>query len=193
MPQDNAAAMHRWFEEIWNNGRDGAIDELFAEDGVMCGLAETGVEVRGPAEFRPFVDKLRGAFPDIHVTVEQTVSEGDWVAARWTVRMTHEGDGQARRGRRHVDRALPGRQAGRGMEQLGRDGHAAADRRAAGTGRCATARIVDRMNGMDMTPGLPGSSSRGAEEVGTARRRIGERRRADDAGGRSRRAGALPR
>ena len=30
--------MHRWFEEVWNNKREDAIDEMFAEDGVGYGL-----------------------------------------------------------------------------------------------------------------------------------------------------------
>jgi steroid delta-isomerase-like uncharacterized protein len=93
MLEENRQLVQRWFEEVWNQGRADAIDELFAEDGVANGLAdETGAPLRGPAAFREFHQKFRGAFPDIVVTVEDTVAEGDLVAARCSVRALHAGD-----------------------------------------------------------------------------------------------------
>jgi steroid delta-isomerase-like uncharacterized protein len=90
---DNAAVVRRWFEEVWNRGRAEAIDELFDEQGVAHGLTdETGAELRGPAHFRSFQRGFREAFPDIEVVVEDTVSEGDKVAARCSVRGRHRGD-----------------------------------------------------------------------------------------------------
>ena len=41
---------------------------------------------------KPFFQKFRAAFPDIEVVVEDTVSEGDKVAARCTVRGKHQSD-----------------------------------------------------------------------------------------------------
>ena len=46
---------------------------------------------RGPG-FKPFFQNFRAAFPDIQVVVEDTVSEGDKVAARCTVRGKHQSD-----------------------------------------------------------------------------------------------------
>ena len=90
---DNASLVRRWFEEVWNSGRAEAIDEMFAEEGVAHGLTdESGAELRGPAHFRVFHQRFREAFPDIEVVVEDTVSEGDKVAARCTVRGRHRGD-----------------------------------------------------------------------------------------------------
>jgi steroid delta-isomerase-like uncharacterized protein len=91
--EDNAAFIRRWFEEVWNKGREEAVDELFDEKGVAHGLAdETGEPLRGAAGFKPFFRRFREAFPEIEVTVEDTVSEGDKVAARCTVRGAHRGD-----------------------------------------------------------------------------------------------------
>jgi len=91
--EDLKAFIRRWFEEVWNKGREEAIDEMFAEDGVAHGLAdETGATLTGPAGFKPFFRTFRGAFPDIKVIVEDTVAEGDKVAARCTLRATHAGD-----------------------------------------------------------------------------------------------------
>ncbi|MCA1614620.1 MAG: ester cyclase [Acidobacteria bacterium] len=90
---DNAALIRRWFEEVWNKGRAEAIDELFDEEGVAHGLAGEGAEgLRGPTGFRPFHRQFREAFPGVEVVVDDTITEGDKVAARCTVRGRHEGD-----------------------------------------------------------------------------------------------------
>src|SRR4051812_24810208 len=94
MSDENKALVHRWFEEVWNKGREEAIDELFAEDGIAHGLADDeGATMRGPAGFKPFFRNFRGAFPDIQVIVEDCISEGDKVAARCRVRASHAGEG----------------------------------------------------------------------------------------------------
>ena len=92
-PEANKALIRRWFEEVWNQGRVDAIDEMFAADGVAHGLSdEPGKTMKGPDDFRPFHDIFRGAFPDIEVVVEDTIAEGDLVAARCSVRGKHTGD-----------------------------------------------------------------------------------------------------
>ena len=40
MSNENKALIHRWFEEVWNKGREEVIDELFAADGIAHGLAD---------------------------------------------------------------------------------------------------------------------------------------------------------
>ncbi|HKG13124.1 MAG TPA: ester cyclase [Pyrinomonadaceae bacterium] len=91
--EDNATIIRRWFEEVWNKGREDTIDELFSEEGVAHGLAGVADgKLRGPAGFKPFFRNFREAFPEMEVVVEDTVSEGDRVAARCTVRGRHEGD-----------------------------------------------------------------------------------------------------
>jgi steroid delta-isomerase-like uncharacterized protein len=93
MAEDNAALIRRWFEEVWNKGREEAIDEMLSEEGVAHGLGdEARQKLRGPSDFKPFFRRFRGAFPEIEVVVEETISEGDKVAARCTVRGRHRGD-----------------------------------------------------------------------------------------------------
>ena len=91
---ESGAVLRRWFDEVWNKGREEAIEEMFAADGVAHGLVdENGEELRGPAGFKPFFRRFRAAFPDIEVSVEDCICEGDRAAARCTVRAIHQGDG----------------------------------------------------------------------------------------------------
>lgn len=86
--------MHRWFEEVWNRQREDAIDEMMYEDCVTHGVTDgLGNELRGPAGFKQHFRAFTAAWPDLRVTVEETVAEGDRIVARCTVTGTHTGDG----------------------------------------------------------------------------------------------------
>lgn len=90
---DNKALVHRWFEEVWNQGREKTIDEFLGTNIVAFGLGESGTQVRGPAEFKTFFRNLKNAFPDLHITIEDTIAERDEVAVRILIEGTHQGDG----------------------------------------------------------------------------------------------------
>ena len=88
----NKALSRRWFEEVWNQRREATIDELMAPNGVAHGLAPDGSGPRhGPAAFRVFWNQFCGAFPDLHITVEDVIAEGDTVAVRIQFTGTHRG------------------------------------------------------------------------------------------------------
>jgi len=89
--QDNVALAKRWFEEVWNNRRLDAIDEMTTDDVVGHGEAEHGKDLRGKAQVRAFATNLLAAFPDIKVRPVVSVSEGDLVALRWQATMSHQG------------------------------------------------------------------------------------------------------
>ena len=89
---DNAAILRRWFEEVWNQGREETIDELLAPDAVAHDVGGAGQTHIGPAAFKPLWLQLRGAFPDIRFSIDDVVSEANKVAGRWTATMTHQGD-----------------------------------------------------------------------------------------------------
>jgi steroid delta-isomerase-like uncharacterized protein len=92
MSTESVTFVKTWFEEVWNKGRLSAIDEMLADGAVMHGLGEAGSDVSGPAGFKPFVERLRGAFSDIDVNVEETIEQGDLIASRWVATMRHTGD-----------------------------------------------------------------------------------------------------
>jgi steroid delta-isomerase-like uncharacterized protein len=92
MAQDNVKIMRRWFEDVWNNGKTATIHELMAPEAVGIGQGGPEVAIKGPHEFQVFVEKLRGAFPDIKVTIEDAFESGDKAVARWSATMTRTGD-----------------------------------------------------------------------------------------------------
>lgn len=102
MPDENKALMHRWFKEVWNEGREETIDELLSPDAIAVGLGETEKEVHGPAEFKYFVRNMRSVIPDLHIRIEDTVAEGDTVVVRVILEGTHEGNGLGTRASGHA-------------------------------------------------------------------------------------------
>jgi steroid delta-isomerase-like uncharacterized protein len=85
------AVMRRWFEEVWNQSREAAIDELMASDAVAHGLGPQ--PLRGSAAFKPFVRAFRQAFPDLQIEVLRTVTEGDLVVTHIHATGRHTGEG----------------------------------------------------------------------------------------------------
>ena len=93
MSEENKAVLRRWFDEVWNNARADVIEELFDENGIAHGLSDDPSNpIRGPRNYRPFYEAFREGFPNLKVIIEDMVAEGDKVAARCSVRGSHEGD-----------------------------------------------------------------------------------------------------
>jgi len=90
MTESYPTIAHRWYDQVWNQLRREAIAELLSPDAV---LHEGDDQMRGPEGFYPFYDRILATFSDMHIKVEQTVEEGDLICARWSVTMTHTGDG----------------------------------------------------------------------------------------------------
>ena len=93
MSEENKQLLRRWFDEVWNNGRADAIEELFDENGIAHGLSDDPSNpIIGPTGYRPFYEVFRQAFPNLMIVIEDMVAEGDKVAARCSVRGKHEGE-----------------------------------------------------------------------------------------------------
>ena len=90
-PQENKAIVRRLVEEFWNKGDTTVADELIATGYVHHDPA-TPSEVRGLEGFKQWAITGRTGLPDMHITIEDMVAEGDKVAKRWTFRATHKGD-----------------------------------------------------------------------------------------------------
>lgn len=89
MSKENVAIARRWFDEVWNQRRMETVYELLTPDS-LC-ESESG-PIRGPEEFinrayQPFIT----IFPDLKMTVDDIVAEGNRVVVRWTAAGTHSG------------------------------------------------------------------------------------------------------
>jgi|SRR5215213_4832199 len=94
MAEEYETFMHRWFEEVWNKQCEEAIDEMCTEDVVANGLTDAeGNTIRGIEAYKTLFRAFVSAYPKIKITVEDTISEGDKIAARCRVTGTHTGEG----------------------------------------------------------------------------------------------------
>ena len=67
--------------------------ERFVDQAVRVhpGTPGAAPDTEGIDELRAAVHRIRGTFPDLRIELDQTVAEGDLVAARWTATGTHTG------------------------------------------------------------------------------------------------------
>ena len=87
---DPKTIVRRWFEELWNQRNPEILKELL--DPAAVGETEGG-RISGHDEFlHKLHSPLIGAFPDLRVTVDDVIADGDNAAVRWTFEATHGGD-----------------------------------------------------------------------------------------------------
>ena len=84
------SVVRAWFHEVWDEGREDAIDRLMAPDALVHGLGPE--PIRGPEGFKPYFRTMRAALGDLEVRVERTVVQGEMVAAHCHVIARHVGD-----------------------------------------------------------------------------------------------------
>ena len=87
---DMKRAAARLYFEVFGKGDLGAADEILAPDCVSHG-ADAPVQV-GTDGIKAQAILLRTAIPDLRVTLEDQVAEGDRVASRWTGSGTNSGE-----------------------------------------------------------------------------------------------------
>ncbi len=85
----NRAVAMRVFDEIFNQGKFQVADEIYAPDFQNHGLHRSA-DLKTDQEA---VHAEKKAFPDLRLTVQQMVAEGDKVAVLWTFEGTHTGSG----------------------------------------------------------------------------------------------------
>ena len=83
---DNEAAVRRWIDG-WNAQDAEVGKDLLSRDFVRHDANLP--DVVGAAAQRDFLRGVFGAFPDIHIEVQQLIAQGDSVAVRLLVRGTH--------------------------------------------------------------------------------------------------------
>ena len=92
MSEQNKALARRAIEEVFNQGKLEAIHELTAGNAVFHDPSVPGGKFEGPEGFKQFTQIYRNAFPDIKLTINDQIAEGDKVVTRWTGTGTHKGE-----------------------------------------------------------------------------------------------------
>lgn len=87
--EQNKRLVRRFYEEFLFKRNVAVVDELFSNDFVGHGMPPG--TPRGPEGIRQFYGGVRAGLPDIQITVEDVIGEGDKAVVRWRARATHQG------------------------------------------------------------------------------------------------------
>lgn len=85
--EENKRVARRMTEAPWNEGNLDALDEV-------CDPSYRLNDTAGITELKQAIAEYRRGFPDMSMTIEEMVAEGDTVVSRWTWRGTHLGEYQ---------------------------------------------------------------------------------------------------
>jgi steroid delta-isomerase-like uncharacterized protein len=91
MLETNKAIARRIVDEMFNQGRLEAADEIVTPDFVGHDPASPE-PIAGPEGLKRNVEGYRTAFPDVRLTIDDEIAEGDLVVTRWTGRGTHQAE-----------------------------------------------------------------------------------------------------
>jgi serine phosphatase RsbU (regulator of sigma subunit) len=88
--EQNKASFRRYLEEAWNQSNLEVVDEVF--DRYVSHQPDGSVLERGPEDVKRFVREFRSAFPDLRLSPDDQIAEGDKVVSHGTIRGTHQGE-----------------------------------------------------------------------------------------------------
>ena len=89
--EQNKAIMRRLMEEVFNRGNIGLVDEMVAPDFIEHEELPPGIQP-GREGVKAFSTIFRSAFPDLKVTIDDDIAEGDKVVIRSIWSGTHKGE-----------------------------------------------------------------------------------------------------
>ena len=90
LTENNKALVRGYIEEVFNKKNLAALEELISPNHIDHSAAAAGSPA-GPEGSRQLIGMMLTAFPDLHVTIEDMIAEGDKVVFRMTMRGTQQG------------------------------------------------------------------------------------------------------
>jgi predicted ester cyclase len=91
MSTESAKALVRQVVDDWNKADLDALDEHL-DPATYVNRDPNNPEVTDFAGYKRWAAASRTAFPDLHVTIDDLIAEGDKVAKLWSFEATHEGE-----------------------------------------------------------------------------------------------------
>jgi predicted ester cyclase len=91
--EENKDAVRRMIADCVNQSRADLLEQFVHPDlRVHPGTPGTAPDTEGVDGLRAAFERFHTTFPDLHITPEEVIAEGDVVAARWTATGTHSGE-----------------------------------------------------------------------------------------------------
>ncbi len=89
LAEENKTLARRAWEMVFNQRNLDALDVFYAADAVWH---QPDQDLQGLEEVKQWLARPFEAFPDLNVTVDDMIAEGDKVVIRYTSRGTHQGE-----------------------------------------------------------------------------------------------------
>lgn len=87
---DEAKAIRRRYHDAWNDGDADALDGIMTPD--VVNHSPLPGQAAGVEGFKQALTWMRSGVPDLRITIDSAVAEGDRVSTRWTGTGTHSGE-----------------------------------------------------------------------------------------------------
>jgi predicted ester cyclase len=87
--EKNKAIVRRFYEEVVNTGEVDGLDEFISEGYAEVHSGEK--QVIGIEGAKAHIHGVRQTDPDLRLSIERQIAEGEWVATCITTRGTHQG------------------------------------------------------------------------------------------------------
>jgi NTE family protein len=88
-PAENEELARTLVTDVWNDGNRERLNSVLGDREVL--YLDSRNDLIGPDAYWEFVSRYREAFPDLEITIEDIVSEGDKIVLRKRLRGTHQG------------------------------------------------------------------------------------------------------
>lgn len=87
----NKKVVHRFVEECWNDGNLSVVPQMIA---AHCRFHDPVFPhmIAGVESMQHHIERCRRAFPDLKLTITDTIAEKDEVVLHWTLNGTHRGE-----------------------------------------------------------------------------------------------------
>ena len=86
--------LYHWFEEVWNQDNENAIEKLMTETAEFHGI-DSDNYARGASGFKLFFREFSTSFKDIKIDVEDVITQDDMESARTVIHAIHAETGKA--------------------------------------------------------------------------------------------------